>query len=240
MVTFTVLIPAKVQRLARLYFDWGGIAGLGGNLVNLLSRRRKFPQLGTTGELVDPRSGIVLGNGWGGLERVRGESFRRVHGSPELVLPPTAAETSVFVAPDRAGAAPSRFRPPAPEPTRRCGCLRHLPGARVGEAGGSAPPWENRGIPPGLRGSHRCVPSLPLRIGGCAGGAKRRKLAHRRAGVVCRSATLGHRTELVVTAPEGRLSPLFLSLRSAGDIPVALQVVDDAGVVVRPIRSPAR
>lgn len=232
MVTFTVLIPAKVQRLARLYFDWGGIAGLGGNLVNLLSRRRKFPQLGTTGELVDPRSGIVLGNGWGGLERVRGESFRRVHGSPELVLPPTAAETSVLsllIEPERHHRV-SDLR------------LRNQHGAVVASGTCQALEWVKLEVPrrPGKTEVFRLDfggPTAAFRLFRCGleGAPAERNGGSLRIGgqgSVCRSATLGHRTELVVTAPEGRLSPLFLSLRSAGDIPVALQVVDDVGVVV--------
>jgi hypothetical protein len=231
-VTFSLLIPAAVQHAARFYFDWGGVAGIGRNFAIRLARRRKFPEVGAAREVVDPLAGIVLGNGWGELEHYRGETFRRALGCPELVLPPTSGHASVvqlLVEPE------SRSCVPELSIRNDCGAVvasadcRSLDRVRLQvprrpgrteafrlDFGGAMASFRLFRCKLEDKGTERITDIL--RVGG--------------KGSVRTSANFRGCCELVVTAPEGRVPPFFMTLQPPDSSPVRLTIRDEEGTTI--------
>ena len=87
LVRLTVPVSPSLQRRLKLYIEYRGFIGMLRHSITHFKRRLSFHAAAAPGEDIMLRgSGLSLGAGWQPLEDYRGETFRRVSESAEIVI----------------------------------------------------------------------------------------------------------------------------------------------------------
>jgi len=93
LVPLMVPVSPRLRRMLKFYVEWRGFAGMARNVAPYLKRRSSFQRRMPPGSDIFPgESGLVPGAGWKKLDDYRGEWFREVQGSAELIVPAWAPD----------------------------------------------------------------------------------------------------------------------------------------------------
>ena len=92
LVTLTVPVPPRLQRILQAYLDWNGFIGMVRQSSSYFERRRRFRARAAAGaDIFAPGSGLAPGAGWSMLEHYRGEAFRTAVDGAEIIVAAGAA-----------------------------------------------------------------------------------------------------------------------------------------------------
>jgi hypothetical protein len=95
LVSFTVAVTPRWRRLLKQYIEFDGFVGLVRHALPYLARRRSFQATTLPGADIFPKeSGLLPGAGWRSLDDYRGEVFRLAGSGAELIVSPTAPDSS--------------------------------------------------------------------------------------------------------------------------------------------------
>jgi hypothetical protein len=95
LVTFTVAVTPRWRRLLKQYIEFDGFVGLVRHVLPYLARRRSFQATTLPGADIFPKeSGLLPGAGWRSLDDYRGEIFRLAGSGAEVIVSPTAPNSS--------------------------------------------------------------------------------------------------------------------------------------------------
>ena len=96
LVRLTVPVSPAMQRRLKLYIEHRGFIGMLRHSVSHFKRRMSFQAAAAPGEDIFPRgSGLSPGAGWQPLEDYRGETFRRAGDGAELIVAPAANDNEL-------------------------------------------------------------------------------------------------------------------------------------------------
>jgi hypothetical protein len=95
LVTFTVPVTPRLRRLLKQYIEFDGFVGMVRHGLPYLARRRSFQATTLPGADIFPKeSGLLPGAGWRSLDDYRGEVFRLAGSGAEVIVSPTAPDSS--------------------------------------------------------------------------------------------------------------------------------------------------
>ena len=93
LVRLTVPVSPSLQRRLKLYIEYRGFVGMLRHSISHFKRRMSFQAAAAPGEDIFPRgAGLSCGAGWQPLEDYRGETFRRIDASAEIVISPYSTD----------------------------------------------------------------------------------------------------------------------------------------------------